>query len=95
MTEARGPHDDTPVIVCHDVCGALRRYGRALAHEISLTGRPVEAGALVPTRAAADARLDDSLRRLVEAPRRSGRPIHRASLGYASTATSDEGRDES
>ncbi|MCL7745309.1 hypothetical protein LV476_10215 [Guyparkeria hydrothermalis] len=94
MTEARRPHGDTPV-VGHDVCAALRRYGRAVAHEVSLTGRPVEAGALVPTRAAADARLDESLRRLVEAPRRSGRPIHRASLGYANSVASDAGRGES
>lgn len=91
MTETRRPHGDTPAIAGRDVCAALRRYGRAVAHEVSLTGRPVEAGPLVPTRAAADARLDESLRRLVEAPRRSGRPIHRASLGYASTVPSDDG----
>ena len=73
------------------VCAALRRYGRAVAHEIARTGRPEAVESLLLSSEAAEARLRASLDQLDVVPAAPGRRIRRGSIGYASSSGSRDG----
>ncbi|MBN2873124.1 MAG: hypothetical protein JXJ30_09465 [Halothiobacillaceae bacterium] len=83
MTEERVADDGRQEGDGAGMCEALRRYGRAVAHEIARRGHPERVESLSPRPEVAEARLRASLECLKAAPESTSRPIRRSSLGYA------------